>query len=216
VDAGRAAFSFAATTQSEHPSVRKARQKHPRRVPLRPFAPLLTPLTVRAFNTAYYHANVRPAPHVTRYEPFFYPLDGVANWNTVYGRRGFLQYQFVIPLDAGLAPVEEILDAIASAGIASPLTVVKKFGSARSPGLLSFPRAGTTVCLDFAAQHTDVLLPLLDRCDAVVDAAGGAVYPAKDARMAPARFRSFFPQWQELAGLADPQFSSTFWRRVTR
>jgi FAD/FMN-containing dehydrogenase len=197
-------------------SLERGAEKEPRAFPLRPFAPLLTSLTVRAFNAAYFHANARPEPHVTRYEPFFYPLDVVANWNAVYGRRGFLQYQFVIPERAGLAPVEEILDEIASSGIASPLTVVKKFGPASSPGLLSFPQAGTTVSLDFAARRTDVLLALLDRCDAVVEVAGGAVYPAKDARMAPARFRKFFPRWEELARRADPQFSSTFWRRVTR
>jgi len=201
---------------AEEGSLETRREKRPRAFPLRPFSPLLTSLTVRAFNAAYFRANSRPAPQVTKYEPFFYPLDVVANWNAVYGRRGFLQYQFVIPESAGLEPVEEILDAIAGAAIASPLTVLKKFGTTASPGLLSFPRSGTTVSLDFPARRLDLLLTLLERCDDVVEAAGGAVYPAKDARMAPARFRRFFPQWEELARHADPQFSSTFWRRVTR
>jgi FAD/FMN-containing dehydrogenase len=172
-------------------------------------------MTVRAFNAAYFRVNARPEPHSVHYEPFFYPLDAVANWNAVYGRSGFVQYQFVIPARSGLEPVGEILDA-ARQLLPSPLTVIKKFGSRRSPGLLSFPRAGTTLSVDFAAKRTDVLLPLLDRCDAIVDAAGGSVYPAKDARMAPERFRRFFPQWEDLARHADPQFSSSFWRRVTR
>jgi FAD/FMN-containing dehydrogenase len=180
-----------------------------------PFAPFLNSLTVRAFNAAYFFANAKPKPQVVGYEPFFYPLDAVANWNAIYGRRGFLQYQCVIPEDAGLGPVAEIVNGVARSRLASFLTVIKKFGALPSPGLLSFPRAGTTVCFDFAARHTDVLLPLLERFDDVVEAAGGSVYPAKDARMSAARFRRFFPQWEELARHADPKFSSSFWRRVT-
>ncbi len=179
------------------------------------FSPFLKPLTVRAFNTAYFHANARPRPQRVGFDPFFYPLDAVANWNAIYGRHGFLQYQCVIPENAGLEPVAEILDLAARSRLASFLTVIKKFGALPSPGLLSFPRAGTTVCLDFAARKTDVLLPMLERCDDVVEAAGGSVYPAKDARMSGARFRRFFPQWEELRALADPRFSSSFWRRVT-
>ncbi|MFP5247434.1 MAG: FAD-dependent oxidoreductase, partial [Thermoanaerobaculia bacterium] len=163
-----------------------------------PIPPLLNKLTVRAFNTAYFLANARPKPQVVHYDSFFYPLDAVANWNAIYGRNGFLQYQCVIPEIAGLAPVQEILDAAAKSQLASFLTVLKKFGSLPSPGLLSFPRAGTTLCLDFAARKLDTLLPLLERFDDIVEAAGGSVYPAKDARMSPTRFRRFFPQWEEL------------------
>jgi FAD/FMN-containing dehydrogenase len=189
--------------------------RQPPTLPVAPFSPLLNPLTVRAFNTAYFRANAKPRPQRLGYDPFFYPLDAVANWNAIYGRRGFLQYQCVIPESAGLEPVAEILDRAARSRLASFLTVIKKFGALPSPGLLSFPRAGTTVCLDFAARRTDVLLPMLEACDDVVQAAAGSVYPAKDARMSGARFRRFFPQWEELRALADPRFSSTFWRRVT-
>lgn len=184
-------------------------------LPVAAFSPLLNPLTVRAFNALYFAANARPKPQTTHYDPFFYPLDAVANWNRIYGRRGFVQYQCVIPEEAGLAPVAEIVDRAARSRLASFLTVIKKFGSLRSPGLLSFPRAGTTLCLDFAARRTDLLLPMLEGCDDVVEAAGGSVYPAKDARMSGARFRRFFPQWEELRKHADPRFSSSFWRRVT-
>jgi FAD/FMN-containing dehydrogenase len=201
------------------------RSHHPRRddVPGRQLrlphsalvSPFLNPLTVRAFNAAYFRANAKPRPQRVHYDPFFYPLDAVANWNAIYGPHGFLQYQCVIPESAGLEPVAEILDRAARTKLASFLTVIKKFGALPSPGLLSFPRAGTTVCLDFAARKTDVLLPMLERCDDVVEASGGSVYPAKDARMSGARFRRFFPQWEELRALADPRFSSSFWRRVT-
>jgi hypothetical protein len=175
----------------------------------------LNPLTVRLFNAAYFRANAQPRPQRVDYDPFFYPLDAVANWNAIYGARGFLQYQCVIPESAGLEPVGEILDRVARTRLASFLTVIKKFGALPSPGLLSFPRAGTTICFDFAARRTDVLLPMLEQCDDVVEAAGGSVYPAKDARMSGVRFRRFFPQWEELRALADPRFSSSFWRRVT-
>jgi FAD/FMN-containing dehydrogenase len=194
-----------------------ASHKHvrPRTLPVAPFSPFLNPLTVRAFNTTYFRANAKPRPQRLDYDPFFYPLDAVANWNAIYGRHGFLQYQFLIPEAAGLEPVAQILDRAAKSRLASFLTVIKKFGSLPSPGLLSFPRAGTTVCLDFSARHAEVLLPLLERCDDDVEAAGGSVYPAKDARMSGARFRRFFPQWEELGRHADPRFSSSFWRRVT-
>jgi FAD/FMN-containing dehydrogenase len=196
-------------------SARSGIQKRQLRLPhSKLISPLLNPLTVRAFNTAYFLANARPRPQRLDYEPFFYPLDAVANWNAIYGRAGFLQYQCVIPESAGLEPVAEILDRAARSRLASFLTVIKKFGALPSPGLLSFPRAGTTVCLDFAARRMDTLLPMLERCDDVVEAAGGSVYPAKDARMSGARFRRFFPQWEELRALADPRFSSSFWRRV--
>lgn len=186
--------------------------RRPRRLPMIPAA--LNPLTVRAFNAAYFRANAKPRPQRVGYDPFFYPLDAVGNWNAIYGRNGFLQYQCVIPESAGLEPVAEILDRAARTRLASFLTVIKKFGALPSPGLLSFPRAGTTVCLDFAARKTDVLLPMLEQCDDIVEAAGGSVYPAKDARMSGARFRRFFPQWEELRAAADPKFSSSFWRRV--
>jgi len=178
-------------------------------------APFLNQLTVRGFNTAYFVANARPKPQRLHYDPFFYPLDAIANWNSIYGSAGFLQYQCVVPESAGLEPVGEILDLAARSRLASFLTVIKKFGALPSPGLLSFPRAGTTICFDFAARRMDTLLPMLERCDDVVEAAGGSVYPAKDARMSGARFRRFFPQWEELQRQADPRFSSSFWRRVT-
>jgi FAD/FMN-containing dehydrogenase len=179
-----------------------------RNLPVAPFSPFLTRPTIRAFNAAYFHGTARPKPHSVNYDPFFYPLDAVANWHAVYGRRGFLQYQFVIPERAGMQPVAEILKRLGD----SPLAVIKKFGAVESPGLLSFPLHGTTVSMDFPAR--DKLLPLLESCDAIVEAAGGRVYPAKDSRMAPERFRRFFPQWQELQRHADPRFSSSFWRRV--
>jgi FAD/FMN-containing dehydrogenase len=167
-----------------------------------------------AFNTVYFNAQKRRAgPRVGPYEPFFFPLDAVSGWNRIYGRHGFLQYQCAIPRAAGTEPVREILDRVARSRGASFLTVIKTFGDIPSPGMLSFPRAGVTLSLDFPAG--DAALRLLDQLDGVVQAAGGAVYPAKDARMAPEMFEASFPNWREFQKHVDPGFSSSFWRRVT-
>ena len=190
-------------------SGRLVRSRSPRSLPVRLFSPFLTPLTVRLFNQAYFLANTHPHPQTIAFDPFFYPLDAVANWNAIYGSKGFLQYQFVMP-----GSVAEVLDRVAKSQLASFLTVIKRFGPLRSPGMMSFPREGTTVCFDFA-EGSPRLRPLLDELDRVVLDGGGAVYPAKDSRMSPETFRRSFPQFESFAKFVDPRFSSTFWRRVT-
>jgi FAD/FMN-containing dehydrogenase len=180
-----------------------------RRLPVRLFSPFLMPLTVRLFNQAYFRANAHPHPQTLAYDPFFYPLDAVSNWNAIYGSKGFLQYQFVLP-----GSVAEVLDRVAKSQLASFLTVIKRFGSLPSPGMMSFPREGTTVCFDFA-EGSPRLRPLLEELDRIVLEGGGAVYPAKDLRMSPETFRRSFPQFESFAKFVDPRFSSTFWRRVT-
>jgi hypothetical protein len=99
-----------------------------------------------------------------------------------------------------------------SAGEASFLSVLKVFGDRPSPGMMSFPRPGVTLALDFPARPST--LDLLERLDHIVVAAGGAVYPAKDARMSPSTFAASFPRVEEFARHVDPAFSSSFWRRV--
>ena len=94
------------------------------------------------------------------------------------------------------------------------LSVLKVFGERRSPGWLSFPRPGVTLALDFPLRGARTL-QLLDALDETVQAAGGALYPAKDARMSPALFRAGFPRWAELEARRDPAFSSSLWRRLT-
>jgi hypothetical protein len=91
--------------------------------------------------------------------------------------------------------------------------VLKRFGSRTSPGLLSFPRPGLTLAVDFPLRGPSTLA-LLEALDAMVREARGAVYPAKDARMSPQSFRAFFPEWERFAAYVDPKFSSSFWRRV--
>ncbi len=188
------------------------------RAPLRlPLAPpnlpvsLINELSLRAFNQLYYHRRL-PARSLVHYLPFFYPLDSIAHWNRLYGRRGFFQYQFVLPL-AERAALAEILRDIAASGQGSFLAVLKTFGAATSPGLLSFPMPGVTLALDFP-NHGAATLALFDRLDAIVGAAGGRLYAAKDARMSGEFFRRSNPRLDEFLPYIDPQFSSDFARRV--
>jgi FAD/FMN-containing dehydrogenase len=175
---------------------------------------LLNQPTIRTMNGIYYQLQTRqPRKELIDFEPFFYPLDAVSNWNHVYGSSGFLQYQCVVPY-AEHEAVQEIFRRIARSGLAAVLTVLKVFGDLTSPGMLSFPRAGITLAVDFPFRGNDTLR-LLNELDQVTRAARGAVYPAKDARMSAESFQDYFPQWESFARFVDPKFSSSFWRRVT-
>ena len=175
----------------------------------------LNSLTVKAFNEAYYHVQVEKRVHkIEPYDPFFYPLDSIHEWYRLYGKRGFLQYQFVVPFTTSHEAMREILGRIRHSGEGSFLTVLKKFGDIASPGMLSFPRPGLTLALDFA-YHGQKTLRLLNDLDKIVLQSGGVVYPAKDARMTPETFQAYYPQWHEFEQYIDPHFSSSFWRRVT-
>ncbi len=183
-----------------------------RRVPLEPPISLVNGLSVSAFNLAYYHLP-RPAFSLQPALKYFYPLDGLADWNRIYGRRGFYQYQCVLPRPAMKEASRALFDRIGRAGSGSFLAVFKTFGERPPAGLLSFPRAGATLALDFpnqgAASHR-----LLAELDAVVREAGGALYPAKDARMSADMFRAGYPALDAFRAHVDPAFSSGFWRRV--
>lgn len=183
----------------------------PLAVPLAPPFSLINALSLRAFNVAYYHKPL-PARALTHYAPFFYPLDGVAHWNRLYGRRGFFQYQFVVPIKERAA-LDEIFATIARSGQGSFLAVLKTFGARPSPGILSFPMPGVTLALDFP-NHGEATLKLFERLDTIVDAAGGRLYAAKDARMSGAFFRRAYPRLKDFLPYVDPAFSSDFSRRV--
>jgi L-gulonolactone oxidase len=175
---------------------------------------VLNPAAVRAFNALYYATARRKAGRATvPYGPFFYPLDAIGGWNRIYGRRGLYQYQSVVPPDAAHAATAAMLQAIAASGEGSFLAVLKTFGDKPSPGMLSFPRPGTTLALDFSNRGASTLA-LLDRLDAIVREASGRLYPAKDGRISAAMFRAGYPYWSDFARHVDPGFSSHFWRRV--
>ncbi len=182
-------------------------------IPINLPAAVVTDTVVRTFNAWYYR---RPRRRFSRihFDSFLYPLDRIRNWNRIYGRRGFFQYQCVVGSSDGREAVAELLSRIAAAGGGSFLAVLKVFGSIPSPGLLSFPRPGITLALDFPNRGSGTMR-LLDRLDEIVRSNGGAVYPAKDARMSADSFRHYFPRWRSFCEYLDPAFSSGFWRRVS-
>jgi FAD/FMN-containing dehydrogenase len=174
----------------------------------------LGPWAIRMMNRTYYAANVRRrGVKDVHYNPFFYPLDAVGDWNRAYGKKGLAQYQFVVPKDSGAEVLREALAKARAAKHFSFLTVVKIFGAIASPGLLSFPRPGVTVCFDFPylGAQTDQLLEDLDR---TVFAVNGALYPAKDFRMSREAFERSFPHHGEFKSLIDPACSSNFAKRT--
>jgi FAD/FMN-containing dehydrogenase len=175
----------------------------------------LNHLSVSLFNTAFFHKQVHDrVVTVQDYEPFFYPLDKVLHWNRMYGKRGLLQFQYVIPWENAREGTIAILKEVAKSGLASFLAVLKVFGDAPSPGLMSFPKPGITLALDFPIKP-DKSFPLFERLADMTREFGGRLYPAKDAAMTAAQFQTFYPQWQQFARYRDPQLTSSFWERVT-
>ncbi|OKO76611.1 FAD-binding oxidoreductase [Bradyrhizobium sp. AS23.2] len=147
--------------------------------------------SIRAFNELYYRMGARRAGgnHVVSLYPYFFPLDSIADWNRIYGRRGFLQHQCVIPEQGARDVLGDILDRVARRGDASFLAVLKKLG--QGDGILSFPLPGYTLALDFPMKGD--VLNFLDEIDRLVVAAGGRLYLAKDARQSRATFEAGYP-----------------------
>jgi FAD/FMN-containing dehydrogenase len=140
---------------------------------------VLNQYTVKAFNFLFYGKNFKKEiNNVVSYEPFFYPLDAILNWNRGYGKKGFLQYQFVLPLESKQGLIE-ILHRISNAGMGSFLAVLKVFGEQND--LISFPKKGYTLALDFPVRNN--LFPFLDELDKIVMQYNGRLYLSKDARM---------------------------------
>jgi FAD/FMN-containing dehydrogenase len=175
---------------------------------------LLNSVFIKSFNTLYYNKQrSRVVDAITHYEPFFYPLDSVLDWNKMYGKRGFFQYQLVVPFAGDRSVIKEIFQRISRSKRASFLAVLKTFGDIPSPGMLSFPRKGVTLALDFPNEGA-ATLKLMDELDRIVFDAGGALYAAKDARMSAESFARSYPKLSEFKRFIDPKFSSSLWRRV--
>lgn len=178
---------------------------------------LLNKYTIQAFNSAYYNKQLKEEVNNTvHYDPFFYPLDGINNWNRMYGGNGFTQYQFVIPKEAGKEGLTEILEAIAESKQGSFLAVLKVFGEGNK-NHLSFPMEGYTLALDF--KLNDKLFALLDRLDIIVRKYEGRLYLSKDVRMSEEMFKAGYPQWEEFQTLrkeygADELYHSLQSKRI--
>jgi decaprenylphospho-beta-D-ribofuranose 2-oxidase len=154
---------------------------------------ILNPYTVKAFNFLYYAKNTRrELNNIVSYEPFFYPLDAILNWNRGYGKRGFVQYQFVLPLESKQGLIE-ILKRISDKGLGSFLAVLKVFG--KQNDLISFPEEGYTLALDFPVRND--LFHFLDELDELVLKYKGRLYLSKDARMKSEMFWQSYPRAQE-------------------
>ena len=175
---------------------------------------LLNRLTVGVFNQFYHAAQRRKAGSLRQhYSQFFHPLDGIANWNRLYGRKGFWQYQCVIPKHSMKEAIAELLRAIIASGQASFLTVLKTFGTLQSPGLLSFPMEGATLALDFCNRGTDTFA-LFERLDAIVRDAKGRLYAAKDGRIPQDMWTIGYPEFERFLTCTNSSFSSDFLRRI--
>jgi FAD/FMN-containing dehydrogenase len=175
----------------------------------------LSRFSVGAFNTIYYNKQMtKDRAGLSDYDPFFYPLDFVLQWNRMYGKQGLLQFQCVLPWESGTMGMTQLLKAITASGLGSFLAVIKVFGDAVSPGVMSFPIPGITLALDFPVRR-EVSFDLVDRLADVTADCGGRIYPAKDACMSAAHFQQFYPQWEQWAAYIDPAFSSNFWQRVS-
>jgi FAD/FMN-containing dehydrogenase len=168
--------------------------------------------SVAAFNELYWR-RARPGTALVDYDTYFYPLDAVLEWNRIYGRAGFVQYQCVLPKAASAAGLTALLTRISMAGAGSFLSVLKLFGAQR--GVLSFPMEGFTLALDFPASRKT--FALLDELDAIVADHGGRLYLAKDARMPADMFRRGYPRlgdFQALRAQVDP--AGKFWSVQSR
>ncbi len=211
---GRGSFIRGNHLEEDSPHLPLPLVKKPFTIPVQVPSCLLRSGTMKIFNWVYYQMQPSQlAQSLEPYEKFFYPLDVVLNWNRLYGTSGFLQYQCVIPCQYERDGIRDLLKVIHQSKQGSFLAVLKKFGSISSPGLLSFPRPGTTLALDFPFFE-DETLRLLTKLDRIVRETGGAVYPAKDARMSAEDFQTYFPRWEEFTKFKDQKFSSSFWRRV--
>jgi decaprenylphospho-beta-D-ribofuranose 2-oxidase len=168
--------------------------KPPTPVPFGLLAPMLNRTSVQAFNSLYY-GRVRQTVSKQRiaFEQFFYPLDAIGQWNRLYGKPGFVQYQFVLPQAAGVTVLRQLVERIAKSGRGSFLAVLKVFGPANA-NYMSFPQAGYTLALDFKVEPA--VFELLDELDVIVLHHGGRLYLAKDARMSAATFKASYPNWQ--------------------
>jgi decaprenylphospho-beta-D-ribofuranose 2-oxidase len=177
---------------------------------------ILNSYSVKAFNQLFYMKN-KDGRKVVDYDSYFYPLDSVRNWNRIYGRRGFIQYQALFPPEASRRGLTDMLVLLAGAQKASFLAVLKGTGAANR-GMLSFPMPGHTLALDIPNTGKD-LIGFVANLDEIVLKHDGRLYLAKDATTSAAAFRRMYPRLEEfrrVKAAIDPEnkFNSSQARRL--
>lgn len=179
-----------------------------------PFMPvsLVNRLSLKVFNSIIY-SKQKHGRSIMHHDAFSHPLDSILSWNRIYGPKGFYQYQCVIPVESRYDAVASLLETIAASGQGSLLSVLKTFGNKEPLGMLSFPRPGVTLALDFP-NRGEKILTLFSRLDDIVRAAGGRLYAAKDARMPRDLFEAGYPQLNTFYQYRDPGMSSALSRRL--
>lgn len=188
------------------------------KVPIDMPASLMNPYSIGLFNTLYHRIEgSKREPFITDYRKFFYPLDSLLNWNRMYGKRGFLQYQCVIPEPYAYEGIRKLIERLAASRHSSFLAVLKRMGP-MGQGMLSFPMAGYTLALDLTLSDSS-LFTLLNELDDLVVGYGGRIYLAKDARLSASAFRAMYPrygEWLEVKRRVDPDgcLSSSLSRRL--
>jgi FAD/FMN-containing dehydrogenase len=169
-------------------------------------------LTLSLMNSAYYRLH-RTGQRTIRYDDWLYPLDAIGRWNRLYGRRGFHQFQCVVPYHDARTAITEMLKTIASHGQGSFLAVLKNFGDKPSPGWMSFPMPGATLALDFPNRGAATRELLLDLYR-IAAAAGGRLYPAKDGCSPASSLAQGYPNHERFRHLIDPGFGSVMAARL--
>ncbi len=188
--------------------------KKKKTVPFVPPFSLINKTSLSVFNYLYFNIKkMSSRRQIIDYESFLYPLDNLLEWNRIYGPRGFFQYQTVVPFANGIEAIQVMLKEVAYSGEGSFLTVLKTFGDRPSLGMLSFPRPGITLAIDFPNRGRDSL-KLFERLDAIVAEVKGRLYPAKDARMPRTLFEAGYPRLNEFLKYRDPGISSALSRRL--
>ena len=198
---------------SRKKTIKKNRGERNISFPITPPFSLVNNYSMKMINNIYYYGNKDKKISNQHYRSFFFPLDVIQSWNKAYGTDGFFQYQFVVPKNESEISLNKIIQEIQTNGQIPALGVLKSFGSIKSKGMLSFPREGITMALDFANKGLETL-KFLDRLDKIVMEYGGALYPAKDARMSKDVFSKSFKNINDFQTYVDPRFSSSFYRRV--
>ena len=182
-------------------------------VPFESPVSLVNGFGVRCFNALFWRQFGRKRRWVGKYSATLYPLDGIGKWNRLYGRKGYYQFQCVVPHEVKRLILPKLLKAVAASGEGAMFATLKIFGDLPSPGMLSFPMPGATLALDFP-DRGESTRRLYSQLECLVCEAGGRLYPAKDRLMSAETFRRGCPQAEAFRAFIDPGMSSAFARRV--